>query len=247
MTEEEWLTSDDPAAMLSRQRSQSERKSHLFACACSRRIVPLFRESERVLQFIEAVEDSANGPETRSDLEDLRTMMWFHIGLKWSGNRDPDTLSSIALQGLWPALQLDSVLQGCSEGTGAEALSQALDASTKKRSYRLWNRGPDISPQEAEEIHQHAIGAARITFCGLLRDIFGNPFRPLAFDPNWRTSTVVAIAKSMYESRDFSPMPILADALQDAGCEHADILDHCCGTGPHVRGCWVVDLVLGKS
>ena len=56
MTEEEWLTTGDPTAMLSRQRSQSERKLQLFACACSHRIVPLFRESERVLQFIEAVE-----------------------------------------------------------------------------------------------------------------------------------------------------------------------------------------------
>jgi hypothetical protein len=51
----------------------------------------------------------------------------------------------------------------------------------------------------------------------------------------------------MYESRDFGAMPILADALQDAGCEDAAILGHCRGAGPHVRGCWVVDLVLGKE
>lgn len=81
----------------------------------------------------------------------------------------------------------------------------------------------------------------------LAHDIFGNPFRPVSFSSEWRTSTVVSIAKSMYHSRDFGPMPLLADALQDAGCEHADILDHCRGAGPHVRGCWVVDLVLGKS
>ena len=83
--------------------------------------------------------------------------------------------------------------------------------------------------------------------CTILRDIFGNPFRPVSFEPERRTSTVVSLAKSMYESRDFSAMPILSDALQNAGCEHADILDHCRGSGPHVRGCWVVDLVLGKS
>jgi hypothetical protein len=58
---------------------------------------------------------------------------------------------------------------------------------------------------------------------------------------------VVAFARQMYESRDFSPMPILADALQDAGCDHPDVLAHCRGPGPHVRGCWVVDLVLGKT
>jgi hypothetical protein len=81
----------------------------------------------------------------------------------------------------------------------------------------------------------------------LLRDIFGNPFRKVAFDKEWRTDTVVALARQMYESRDFSAMPILADALQEAGCENDDILSHCRGTGPHVRGCWVVDFVLGKE
>ncbi|VTR97955.1 Uncharacterized protein (Fragment) OS=uncultured bacterium PE=4 SV=1 [Gemmata massiliana] len=80
-----------------------------------------------------------------------------------------------------------------------------------------------------------------------LREIFGNPFRPVSFSPSWRTSTAVALASQMYESRDFSAMPILADALQDAGCDNSDVLDHCRGKGPHVRGCWVVDLVLGKE
>jgi len=81
----------------------------------------------------------------------------------------------------------------------------------------------------------------------LLRDIFGNPFRTVAFDPTTRTEAVVGLARGMYESRDFAPMPVLADALEDAGCADADILAHCRGDGPHVRGCWVVDLVLGKS
>ena len=89
---------------------------------------------------------------------------------------------------------------------------------------------------EADELH-----------CHLLRDIFGNPFWPVSFNREWHTSTAVAIAKGMYESRDFSPMPILADALQDAGCENEDILNHCRSDGPHVKGCWVVDLVLGKE
>jgi hypothetical protein len=80
-----------------------------------------------------------------------------------------------------------------------------------------------------------------------LRDIVGNPFRPVAFDAAWRTSTAVALAKGMYESRDFSAMPILADALQDAGCDSDDVLNHCRGPGPHVRGCWVIDLVLDKN
>jgi hypothetical protein len=83
---------------------------------------------------------------------------------------------------------------------------------------------------------------------GLARDILGPlAFRPLVPDPNWLTSTVAALAHQMYDSRDFSAMPILADALQDAGCDHPDILGHCRGPGPHVRGCWVVDLLLGRE
>jgi hypothetical protein len=80
----------------------------------------------------------------------------------------------------------------------------------------------------------------------LLREIFGNPFR--AVGPTaWFTGTIQALARQIYETDDFSALPILADALQDAGCDNADILDHCRGPGPHVHGCWVVDLVLGKE
>ena len=81
----------------------------------------------------------------------------------------------------------------------------------------------------------------------LIRDIFGITFSSVNFSAEWRTDTALALARQMYESRDFSAMPILADALQDAGCDSADILNHCRGPGPHVRGCWVVDLVLGKE
>jgi len=94
-----------------------------------------------------------------------------------------------------------------------------------------WNRDNDCPPM------------AELVF--RLRDIFGNPFRPVAFDPAWRTSTAVALARQMYESREFGAMPILADALQDAGCEDEAILNHCRDASqPHVRGCWVCDLVL---
>jgi hypothetical protein len=90
-------------------------------------------------------------------------------------------------------------------------------------------------------------GEERAVLCSLLRDIFGNPFRPVSFTAEWRTDTVLALARQMYESRDFSAMPILADALQDAGCDNEEVLSHCRGAGPHVRGCWVVDLVVGKE
>jgi hypothetical protein len=81
----------------------------------------------------------------------------------------------------------------------------------------------------------------------ILRDIFGNPFRPVDFSASRRTDTVVTLARQMYESREFGAMPVLADALQDAECGNEDVLSHCRSGGVHVRGCWVVDLVLGKE
>jgi len=84
----------------------------------------------------------------------------------------------------------------------------------------------------------------------LLRDIFGNPFCPIAIAPawlTWRGGLLVVMAQKMYDSPDFSNMPILADALEEAGCAGADILAHLRGPGPHARGCWVVDLLLGKD
>jgi hypothetical protein len=80
-----------------------------------------------------------------------------------------------------------------------------------------------------------------------LRDIFGNPFRPVTVSPSWQTANVVALAQAIYDERAFERMPILGDALEDAGCTSAEILAHCRGPGPHVRGCWVVDLLLGKE
>jgi hypothetical protein len=82
----------------------------------------------------------------------------------------------------------------------------------------------------------------------LLREIFGNPFCPVAFDKRWRTDTAIAVAKTMYETREFGAAPILADALQDAGCDSDDLLNHLRDTATaHVRGCWALDLVLGKE
>jgi hypothetical protein len=82
----------------------------------------------------------------------------------------------------------------------------------------------------------------------LLYDLFGPlPFRPVSADPSWLTSTVVALAEGIYQELAFDRMPILADALQDAGCNNEDILNHCRQPGEHVRGCWVVDLLLGKA
>jgi hypothetical protein len=81
----------------------------------------------------------------------------------------------------------------------------------------------------------------------LLWDVVGDPARPAAFDPRWRTADVVGLARGIYEERAFDRLPLLADALMDAGCDQEDLRAHCRSAGPHVRGCWAVDLVRGRA
>jgi hypothetical protein len=82
----------------------------------------------------------------------------------------------------------------------------------------------------------------------LLRDLFGpRPFRPVAVEANARTGAVVALARGIYNDRRFEDLPVLADALEEAGCADPEILTHLRGPGPHVRGCWCVDLLLSKA
>lgn len=101
----------------------------------------------------------------------------------------------------------------------------------------VWGK---LSFQQAKKAHERRL-------CGLIRDIFGNPYRPVAFDPKWRTEAATGIALKMYDEKMFAAMPILADALEEAGCDSEAILSHCREPGTHVRGCWVVDSVLGKE
>jgi hypothetical protein len=85
--------------------------------------------------------------------------------------------------------------------------------------------------------------------CPLLRDLFGFlPFRPIQIDPSWRTPTVVTFATTIYDGRDFAAMPVLADALEESGCDDPELLGHLRQQGQvHVRGCWALDAILGKS
>jgi hypothetical protein len=84
----------------------------------------------------------------------------------------------------------------------------------------------------------------------LVRDVCGNQFWSGAVKPGWRTwdgGLVVRLAQAIYQERRFEDLPVLADALEEAGCDNADLLDHCRGPGPHVRGCWVLDVLLEKT
>jgi hypothetical protein len=130
----------------------------------------------------------------------------------------------------------------------AAGLAQERAEAARSAVGRTWNRFVRVvagrlttAPDAATRLHETKSQLA------LLREIFGNPFRQVLIAPEWRTDTVLTLARQMDESGDFSAMPILADALQDAGCSHVDLLHHCRDTtATHIRGCWVVDLVLGR-
>jgi len=149
----------------------------------------------------------------------------------------------------------DEELQGA--GSAAwEAHLQQHDAAYHASQAAVWaaDESPIVAASEAAD------AAIAATVCDpddpeedaiyqamVLRCIFGNPFRPVTVAPSWRNSAVTALAQAIYTDRAIERHPILADALKEAGCTNGDILAHCRGPGPHVRGCWVVDLLLGKQ
>jgi hypothetical protein len=108
--------------------------------------------------------------------------------------------------------------------------------------------------RDVPEAYRAALRAEEEAQAALARCVFGNPFRCVAFDQAWRTSTVQALATAAYAERilpsgqlDPARLAILADALEEAGCFDEAILAHLRGPGPHVRGCHPVDLILGKG
>jgi hypothetical protein len=109
-----------------------------------------------------------------------------------------------------------------------------------------------LSLTDADAMNAARTGVALLHFTHrhLLHDVFGNPFRKAVLDPAWLAwegGTLGNLARGIYDQRDFDQLPILGDALEEAGCTNPDILGHLRGPGPHVRGCWAVDLLLGKS
>ena len=110
-----------------------------------------------------------------------------------------------------------------------------------------------VADTEVEEANGYAVlaafAAAQARNCRLIRDIFGNPFRLAAIDPSllsWEGGIVVKLAQGIYDDLAFDRLPVLADALEDAGCDDAHFLSHLRSDGPHVRGCWALDLCLDK-
>jgi hypothetical protein len=105
-------------------------------------------------------------------------------------------------------------------------------------------RPPARGVDDAHRAARHSESAAQ---CHLLRDIFGNAISPVVIDPAWRTPGVVTLAQQIYEQRAFDLMTGLAEALEGSGCHGAEFLSHCRAPTGHVRGCWVIDAILGNA
>jgi hypothetical protein len=132
----------------------------------------------------------------------------------------------------------DAAAHGCPGSPAYVAARMAYHAASCINGYAAAaNAALDASGKNVEKMH-------------LLRCLFGNPFRPVTLEQSWLSwngGTVVKLAQSIYSDRAFDRLPILADALEEAGAHDAEILAHCRGPGPHCRGCWVVDALLGKN
>jgi hypothetical protein len=222
MTETEWLCCDDPGLMLNEMESKtSDRKFRLFAVACCRRMWHLLGEesTRKVVEITEMFADGLVTPEAHK-----AAIQSAYNACKEPHDVDPATAAYLIAW--YPSF---AAAQTC--GT----ISVIMDRTRRQDDPDWWTT--HISEGEEEAKHQ----------VSLLRCVFGDHFRPVNLDAALLTQKVKTLAQSIYDDRAFERMPELADALAEAGCSNPDILSHCRGPGTHVRGCWVVDLVLGKE
>jgi hypothetical protein len=245
MTERQWLTGKDPGPMLRfleehipvHEDEETDpfhtpaiRKVRLFACACCRHVGHLLtdKRSRKALDVMERFLDRrATRKQYERATESASDVTW---DLDGTTDGRSDAASAVYRT-------LDDIMDDFTDAS--EAATEVLDAVL--RAIPEGTRG-------FNKLFRDTSKAERAYQAGVLRDIFGNPFRPVALDPSWLTSDVLLLAQGIYEDRAFDRMPILADALQDAGCGSDAVLKHCRDPkATHVRGCWVVDLLLGKG
>jgi hypothetical protein len=228
MTEPEWNACTDPRKMLEFLRGRaSDRKLRLFGCACCRHIWDLLTD-RRSREAVEVAEGYADGQAFDADL-DAAYDAAFAVVPAPGGSPAPEWVanSSAPFAAAWVAHPNPN---GDFPLDVARYAAAALHAQCRPE-----------TPEEADQ-------------CRLLRDLFGNPFRPVSLAPAWMTPTVLDLAQAAYDNRllpsgllDNSRLAVLADALEEAGCTDPDMLGHLRGPGTHVRGCWVIDLLLGKE
>jgi hypothetical protein len=229
MTEAEWLACTHPEPMLDFAGSRmSPRKVRLFVVSCVWRIIDLLDDSRSK----KAIKVAARFADGVADENELRHA--YALAGNAAVRRDPGRVA--AQFAAAPHLDWGDVRWAI------HYVTVAIRSAAEKadRAKRIANPGAWMAIQKREQAEQVA----------LLRDSIGNPFRPTVTElllQTWNCVAVTRMAQTIYDERRFSDLPILADALEEAGCDNADLLAHCRGPGPHARGCWVVDLLLGKT
>jgi hypothetical protein len=222
MTEEEWQSCTDFKAMADAlQGWVSPRKDRLFNVACCRRVWHLYRKGA-VRDAILVGERYADGMADRDELRAaLRTI---HAARSTTNTYSPDGMALHAAGFTAAELNQENPFQAAWEVIRAVSWEEAPGA----------NR---LTVQQRE----------RAALCGLLREFFPPPYRRVILSASWLTPSVDSLARGIYDDQAFDAMPILADALEDAGCTDAALLDHCRTQRMHHRGCWALDLLLGRS
>jgi hypothetical protein len=250
LSEKGWLTAVDPGPMLKYLRDRvSERKLRLFALACCRRIDHLItdRRSRAALEFAEQHVDA--GYSRRKGKAALREAARdaHHAAYgRMFGDRD------------WapPAECRDALICSNAADAACDTLHEdpwlGADYASSFAAYAVgWGLMKVSAMKAGLNLDRTLIRPEREQQALLLRDLIGNPFRDLpAIDRawlRWKDGTVQKLAQAIYDERAFERLPILADALEDADCTDARILDHLRGPGPHTRGCWPLDLLLNKG
>jgi hypothetical protein len=246
MTEAEWLACGDPRPMvLHLGRDAGERKLRYFAFACVRRLwdtVP----AEPLRRAIEASERHADGLIDERELGAAIT-----VANRARPNRHRVARAAYDAARYTPGpgscgVHWDSVTMLL-----ARAAADAAVRNVPPTAYSYVEGGKVVTV----EVH---LGRARRKWnarrdaesaaqCDLIREVFGNPFRPVVREDPWLTPAVRSLAQTIYDERRFDRLPELARALGEAGCTQTDVLAHCRDRRPHVRGCWLVDLLLGKQ
>lgn len=239
MTDEEWVVSNNPAHLLSGLGPRvSPRKLRLFAVACCHRIEGLLKDP-RSKEAVRAAEEMAEGKRAPDA-----------FGRAWLARNERLTQKErYAAEAAACAIDGTLALGGPPPSEASGVWFSAKKAAENAMSAAAC--APDAPAGDPlAERSLPAEAAEKRAQCALLRDIFAGlrPHPPL--DPAiraWHGGMVTQLARVIYDTQDFEALPILADALEDAGCTDAALLAHCRGPGPHVRGCWAVDLVLGKE
>lgn len=233
MTETDWLACADPALMLQFLGAKaSARKLRLFACACCRRIWYLLRD-ERGRTAVEVAEQFADGSAKLEELNTARTAAQaFQQSIR--GTAPSDVEIPVGAASAWTAGNPEDAAQAAREA--AEAVGLASRAAA-----RNLNREATDTAERTARLAEHKAQ------CDLVRDIFGNPFREVAIDRDWLVPGVLAIAWAIYDEWAFDRLPLLGQALAEAGCSNRTVLDHCRARGKHARGCWLVDAIQGKK